>query len=382
MAERYKLAFRSHMKKKTVSLAFVLTLLVFLMLVASARATVVPLQQEVVTTITLDKVPKCIAVNEETNRIYVGAEGCLLIIDSETDTVIAEILPDVEVVALAVNPQTNRIYVADYGDNIFVIDGATNQQVGVIPEGIYQQYELAVNPTTNLVYIADWTTILGYYDKILVYSGETFTEVTRVNIPGSDEHTIIERIGLAVNPETNLVYATWSGNNHLYVIDGDTHEILGNVSPSSFSREITVNTYTNYIYVGGTVMDCDTLVEVFSDYEGTLEAVDSVNNLVYTVGYSGGNYNLYVLTGTTHDIVTSLELDWSFSSYSDCVGVNCETDKVYLVDNSENQIPVVLIPEFHALISTMLVLFVLAVAFFIYTRTVSEEPIHKQSSIH
>jgi hypothetical protein len=61
------------------------------------------------------------------------------------------------------------------------------------------------------------------------------------------------------------------------------------------------------------------------------------------------------------------------------VGVNCETAKIYLVDNSENQIPVV-IPEFHTLISTMLVLFVLAVAFLIYTRTVSEEPIHKQSS--
>ena len=84
-----------------------------------------------------------------------------MIIDGETDTIITEILPDVEVVALAVNPQTNRIYVADYGDNIFVIDGATNQQLGIIPEGIYNQYAIAVNPTTNLVYIADWTTILG-----------------------------------------------------------------------------------------------------------------------------------------------------------------------------------------------------------------------------
>ena len=324
--------------KKTVLLVSVLTLLTLLMLVSFVRASVGPLQ--FVTTITLDKEPECIAVNEATNRVYVGVEDGLLIIDGETDTVITEILPDVNVVALAVNPQTNRIYVADYGDNIFVIDGATNQQVGIIPEGIYDQYELAVNPTTNLVYIADWTTILGNYDHILVYSGETFTEVTQINIPGSDEHTYIERVGLAVNPETNLVYATWSGNNNLYVIDGDTHEILENVSPSSFSREITVNTYTNYIYVGDAVLDCDTLVEVFSDYEGTLEAVDPVNNLVYTVGYSGGDYNLYVLNGTTHGIMTSLELDWYFSSYSDCVGVNCETDKVYLVNSSENQIPV------------------------------------------
>ena len=330
------------MKKKTVSLAFVLTLLVFLMLVAFARATVNPLQQEIITTITLDKEPQRIAVNEATNKIYVGAKDGLVIIDGETDTVITEILPDVEVVALAVNPQTNRIYVADYGDDIFVIDGATNQQVGVIPEGIYDQYELAVNPTTNLVYIGVWHTFLGYYDRVLVYDGETLTEVTQVNIPGSDEHTIIERVGLAVNPETNLVYATWSGNNNLYVIDGNTHEIIKNVSPSSFSREITVNAYTNYIYIGDVVLDCDTLVEVFSDYEGTLEAVDSVNNLVYTTDYD----TLYVLNGTTHDIVTSLELDWSFSSYSDFVAVNCETGKIYMVDNSENQIPVVVIPEF------------------------------------
>jgi DNA-binding beta-propeller fold protein YncE len=363
------------MKKKIFPLVFVPSLLASLMLVAFARATVDPLQQEVITTITLDEEPQCIAVNEQTNRIYVGTEDGLIIIDGETDTIITEILPNIDVIALVVNPQTNRIYAAEYGDNIFVIDGATNQQVGVIPEGIYQQYELAVNPTTNLVYIADWTTILGYYDKILVYNGETFTEVTQVNIPGSDEHTIIERIGLAVNPETNRVYATWSGNNSLYVINGGTNEIVENILPQSFSRDITVNTYTNYIYIGDAVLDCDTLEEVFSDYEGDLEAVDSVNNLVYTVDYD----TLYVLNGTTHGIVTFLELDWSFSSYSDCLGVNCETDKVYLVDNSENQIPVVLIPEFHALISTMLTLFVVAVAFFLYRRT-SGKPIHTQPS--
>lgn len=364
--------------KKTVPLAFALTLLALLMRVSFARATVNPLQQEIVTTITLDAEPECIAVNEQTNRIYVGVEDGLVIIDGETDTVMAKIFPDVEVVALAVNPQTNQIYVADYGDDIFVIDGATNQQVGVIPDGIYNHYGIAVNPTTNLVYIADWATFMGDYDCILVYSGETFTEVTHINIPGSNEHTYSERIGLAVNPETNLVYATWSGNSDLYVIDGNTHEVIESVSPSSFSRDIKVNTCTNYIYIGDTVLDCDTLVEVFSDYEGDFVAVDSVNNLVYTADYR----DLYVLNGTTHGIVTSLELDWRFSSYTDYVGVNGVTNKVYLVDTSENQIPVAIIPEFHALISTMLVLFVLAAAFFRYTRTASEEPTHRQSSAH
>jgi len=366
------------MKKKTVSLAFALTLLTLLMLVAFARATVDPLQQEIITTINLDKEPQCIAVNEQTNRIYVGAEDCLLIIDGETDTVIAEILPDVQVAALAVNPQTNRIYAAEYGDKIVVIDGSTNQQVGEIDEGIYRQSDIAVNPVTNLVYIEDRTVVMGSYDRVVVYDGETYTFVRAVNIVGSNEHPTIETVGVAVNPETNRVYVTWSGNNSLCVVDGDTYEILGTVSPSSFSREVMVNPYTNYVYVGDAVLDGDTLVEVLSDYDGTVEAVDPVNNLLYTADY----HNLYVLNGTTHGIVTSLELEWFFSSYFDYVGVNCETDKVYLVNSDDNEIPVVLIPEFHALISTMLVLSVLTVAFFLYRRTASEEPIHRRSSAH
>jgi len=364
------------MKKKTVSLAFVLTLLALLMLVSFVRATVGPLQ--IVTTITLDKTPNCIAVNEETNQVYVGTENGLLIIDGTTDTVVTEILPDTDVRNIAINPQTNRIYVADYPNQIVVIDSTTNQPVGEIPEYAYNSEDLAINPVTNLIYIEDRGLFVGDYDCVVVYDGETNTEVTRVNMPGSNVHGYVENVGLAVNPETNLVYATWSGNNSLCVIDGSTHEILETVSPSSFSREISVNTYTNYVYVGDAVLDGDTLVEVLSDYDGTVEAVDPVNNLLYTADY----HNLYVLNGTTHEIVTSLELEWWFSSYFDYVGVNCETDKVYLVNSDDNEIPVVLIPEFHALISTMLILSVLAGAFFLYRRTVSEEPIHKQSSAH
>jgi len=362
------------MKKRTVSLAFVLTLLTLLIPVSFVSASVGPLQ--LVAIVTLDTEPKCIAVNEATNQVYVGVEDGLIVIDGQSYAMVEKILQDVEVVALAVNPQTNRIYAAEYGDSIFVLDGATNEQLGVIPEGIYNHYEIAVNPVTNLVYIADWHTFVGYYDSILMYDGETFAEVTQVNIPGSDEHTYVERIGLAVNPETNLVYATWSGNNNLYVIDGNTHEIVDNVLPSSFSEEVTVNTYTNYIYVGDAVLDGQTLVEVPSDYVGKLEAVDSVNNFVYTTTSD----TLYVLNGTTHAIEASMELDWSFSSYFDFMAVDSKNNKILLANSLENEIPVVDIPEFPALTSTLLVLFAFASAFFIYKRRLSGTPIRKQSS--
>jgi len=359
--------------KKNVLLTFALTLLTLSMLVPFVIASVGPLQ--IVATITLDKEPKCIAVNEETNRVYIGVEDGLLIIDGETDTVITEILPDTNVVALTVNPQTNRIYAVVYGEKIVVIDGTTNQVVGEIPEGNYNSYEIAVNPVTNLVYIADWHTTQGYYDCVLVYDGQTLTEMTQVNIPGSDEHTYIERVGVAVNPETNRVYTTWSGDNTLHVIDGDTHEILETVSPSSFSRDVTINPHTNYVYVGNVVLDGETLEEVTSDYQGDLKAVDPVNNILYTTGYN----KLYALNGTTPGILTSLELDEGVSLSPDAVAVNCETGKVYVVDNYETQIPVV-IPEFPTWTSMLLVLFALAVAIFIYRRRPFKTPIHQQSS--
>lgn len=46
---------------------------------------------ELVATITLEKNPLGIAVNEETGIVYVGVEGCLMVIDGETNEIVAEI---------------------------------------------------------------------------------------------------------------------------------------------------------------------------------------------------------------------------------------------------------------------------------------------------
>ena len=58
--------------------------------------------------------------------------------------------------AVAVNPNTNQIYVANFGsNNVTVIDGATNNTttvaVGTDPSAV------AVNPNTNQIYVANLT---------------------------------------------------------------------------------------------------------------------------------------------------------------------------------------------------------------------------------
>ena len=163
----------------------------------------------IIANITLGKQPYCIAINHATNRVYVGVEGGLMVINGEIDQVIVEIPLGDDVKALAVNPLTNRIYAGKYGGSVIVIDGATNLKIGEILSSIYNTRELAVNPVTNLVYIADWTVWVGVADTIQVYNGENFELVTSVDLGVA---VYSERVGVAVNPNTNKVYATWTVN--------------------------------------------------------------------------------------------------------------------------------------------------------------------------
>jgi hypothetical protein len=104
-----------------------------------------------------------------------------------------------------------------------------------------------------------------------------------------------------------------------------------------------------------------------------------INNLLCTADYYRDYYTLYVLDGTTHDVLTSLEVDWGVSSYSDPVAVNCKTGKVYLVDSDGNQIPV-FIPEFPIWTTILSALFTLAVVASIFRRRLFKAKIHQQSS--
>ena len=57
---------------------------------------------------------------------------------------------------VAVNPNTNRIYVANYGNNdVSVIEGASNTVVASIAVGNYPE-GVVVNPSTNRIYVTNF----------------------------------------------------------------------------------------------------------------------------------------------------------------------------------------------------------------------------------
>jgi DNA-binding beta-propeller fold protein YncE len=280
--------------------------------------------------ITLGKHPYCVATNDVTNRVYVGVDGGLMVINGETDHVIAEIPLGNEVVALAVNPLTNRIYVGIYGKNVTVFDGATNLKVGSIPEGLYYSYELAINPVTTLVYLADWSTVVGVPDRVRVYNGENFQFVTSIALGISPYY---ERVGVAVNSNTNEVYATWTGNHSLFLIDGTTHFITKNVIPSYASETVIVNSNTNRVYIGPAALNGENLEQITPSLNGEIKAVDPVHNFLYTISGS----SMSRLDGSTHSLVDSLKLHWTFYSYQDRAAANPASSKIYITNYDGNQ---------------------------------------------
>jgi hypothetical protein len=279
--------------------------------------------------------PTCVAVNEQTNLVYVGTKKGLVIISGENNTVLSEIAFDKDVGAVVVNPQNNLVYVGTWS-NITVLDGATNAVLGTIKTSVYRYYELALNPNTNRIYIGDWTTLMGRYDAVQVYDALNFSLIATVNIPGSDNNTYIQRVGVAVNANTNGTYATWTGNNGTYLID-DNNTIVNATQTSLFDVAVMYNNATDYVYVGGAVLNGTDLQLVSANFTGQVEAVDSAHNLLYTTQ----GYNVSCLNGTTHDALSSVKLNVLVSPVLDPMAVNPATSKAYLVDYMNQQLLVI-----------------------------------------
>ena len=295
-----------------------------------------------------DKHPHCIAVNHATNRVYIGYgigfwNGGIIVLNGETDQIIAEIPStyNSSVYAIAVNPRTNYIYAATHKE-LIAIDGATNLQVANCTTRIRvsEPYALAVNPVTNLVYVGYYTDIQFTYDNVYVYDGETLGLVATVHLGAAKEY---EDVGVAVNPNTNTVYATWSGNHTLYMIDGNTHLITKKWQFSS--TRVWVNQYTNNVYCRDTTLNGETLEEVTPGLPpesddiilNEITAIDSINNLLYTMDIWMNM--LHRIHGSTHDIIDSVEIP-SYPHTMEVV-VNPYTSKLYIIDDEEDQVCVV-----------------------------------------
>ncbi|MCK4252183.1 YncE family protein, partial [candidate division WOR-3 bacterium] len=79
--------------------------------------------------------------------------------------------------ALVYNPTHNKVYCANtWGNDITVIDGATNKVITTIGVGLYP-YALVYNPTNNKVYCTNL-----FNDNVTVIDGATNGVITTITV--------------------------------------------------------------------------------------------------------------------------------------------------------------------------------------------------------
>ena len=236
----------------------------------------------VVSTIPVNSGPHGVAVNPLTNRIYVGIYyGSVSVIDGDTNTVIDSI-PAGTSAGISVNPLTNRIYVTDHaGTRIAVIDGNTNtvidwvEDVGNLPCGI------AINQVTNRIYVANYGS-----NDVAVIDGNTNELITNVPVGNT-------AVGVGVNPNTNRVYASNLYSDNLSVIDGATNVVVDTIAVGHEPNGVNVNPNTNRIYVSNrdsvSVIDGNTNAVVATVTVGAAHgiAVNPITNRTYAANHFG-----------------------------------------------------------------------------------------------
>jgi YVTN family beta-propeller protein len=326
--------FPSHSASRRAMLRPVLTtlaLLTLLLLVVPAASQPVS-AHTIVATVTVGSFPFGVAVNSSTNRIYVtNAMGNnVSVIDGATNTVVATVAVGNTPYQVDVNPSTNRIYVANsVSNNVSVIDGATNTVVATVAVGS-QPLSVGVNTSTNRIYVSSWGS-----DNVSVIDGATDTVVATVDVGGPTR-------GMAVNSSTNRIYAG-RNNNTVRVIDGATNTVVATVAVGSGQYYFDVNPSTNRIYNPNfdndtvSVIDgaTNTVVATVAVGDGPRDtAVNASTNRIYVANRNANTVS--VIDGATNTVVNTVTV--GNAPYS--VAVNSSTNRIYVANSSGNTVSV------------------------------------------
>jgi YVTN family beta-propeller protein len=299
-------------------------------------------------TVPVGSYPVAIAVNAQTNKIYVAnsSDKSVTVIDG-TDNSTTTISVGYGPQAIAVNAVTNKIYVAD-GDEVTVIDGATNSTTSIslsfkaTPDSqLDGLWGIAVNQLTNMIYAVDY-----WADTIVINGSDHSYSIISGAISGSANYPSVY-----VNPVTNQIYTIYDAQGGSYgnvsIIDGAT---LGKTTITAGKNPIAlaVNPLTNEIYVANNwsgdvtiINDADyTTSTVTGGHDQVAIVVNPISNMFYIASTDG--CSTYCSGGYT--VIDGSNNSSSYSNISgsalSAVAINLVANKVYFANstNSYNNI--------------------------------------------
>ena len=99
--------------------------------------------------------PQSLVYNAVNNKVYVGCDSGVLVVDGATNQRLARILTGGEVVALCHNPTSNKVYCTNHrSSSVTVMDGVTNSVIATVRAGRWPR-ALCYNLQNNKVYCAN-----------------------------------------------------------------------------------------------------------------------------------------------------------------------------------------------------------------------------------
>ena len=293
------------------------TLALFLL---SQALPVVAYGQTLLTTVTVGSNPGALAINVQTNKIYVVNQysNNITVIDGATNSTTTVAVGNMPT-ALAVNPVSNKIYVANASSNtVTIIDGATNHPTNVSVGGYPSA--IAVNTVTNQVYVTNYSS-----DSVTVIDGRTNATAS----VAVGHHPL----AVAVNEATNTIYVADNGTNDVTIIEGRsgaTSKVPVGLGPWA----ITTDPFSNRIYVANyrsntvSVMDGDikavSTVNVGSSPIAL--AVDPLHDHIFVANPASNSVT--VIDGSTLSTTTV-----AIGNRPTSVDINSLTDKAYIADS-------------------------------------------------
>ena len=323
---------------------------IFILLTASplcfAQAQILSIEE--ITQIDLGTEISCIAINEKLNRIYVGVDDTVVVIDGATKQVMTTVKidenPDLreEVQWIVVDSLNNQIWVSvKYENKIWVIDGET---YALRDTGLAEQLQdnFALDPLRKRVYTTESALFKGDFDRINIYDSTDFTELGHMNIPGSDTPIYVTSvISILLDSELNHIYVDWLAK--LFVFDCASETIISNPNGTEFlSIQDITQVYENKIYTTGGIVDANTLQYILYFNINEVRAFDPRNSIVYGLrsrptdwnNYSdwstGTKYSFQAIDTLTNKTVASSNKVFTYDECGKSAKVNLQTGEIYL----------------------------------------------------
>ena len=298
---------------------------------SAGTVTVIDQMAHSTATVKVGDEPGAIAINSDTNKIYVGngASGTVSVIDGATDAVTATVPVGDLPYVVAVNPATNKVYISKtFSNTITVIDGQTNR-TNILKVGV-QADAIAVDPVANKIYLTS-------------YESKTITVVDGTKDNFSTIPADFHLWGVAVNSVTGRVYFTSVGSSKMTVIDGKTNAAFS-IETGEIPCAVVVDPSTNKIYTANYGSDNVTVIDGASNsFVATIPvgehpqalAVNPQTHMVYVANTHSGTVT--VIDGTHNSVAASVKV--GKGPYA--VAVDAATNKAYIANLANEAVSVI-----------------------------------------